>query len=131
VASPEFHAGKYLTFRVARQDFAIHVSHVKAVLPVREMAEARCARGLLGCILWRSAIVPVTDLRRKLHLTAAPGRERYVMVVDASTPRAPRLAAFVADRITDVVAAREKDYRRGKLRIGRPRRVLSPEEVSL
>jgi hypothetical protein len=41
------------------------------------------------------------------------------------------LAGFVADSISGLVHARQRDFRNGKLRIGRPRPILHPESLTL
>lgn len=131
--SPAYPAGQYLTFRVARGEFAMHATRVRGILPVQELrpvAEPTLAdpAWLCGFVRLRAVTVPVIDLRRKLRLRrGAPGRQPCVVVVEVGTAEGPRLAGFVADRVSEVVNARARDFRAGKLRIGRPRRVLDAD----
>jgi purine-binding chemotaxis protein CheW len=129
----EFSSGQYLTFRVAREDFAIDASQVRALLPVHELRAAGDAcevnpGWLAGFATLQGRSFPVIDLKSKLGLVPGPhGRHPTIVIVEAATPEGPQFGGFIADRISDVITARESDYRGGKLRIGRPRRVLAAD----
>lgn len=142
-----FPSGKYLTFRIARQDFAMEASRVRAILPSQEftplsntIAETRPLLGAFGEAAWlekwtcgfsalKGRAFPVIDLRAKLGIPyGSRGRQPCIVVVEVGTALGPQLAGFVADRISEIVQARERDFSRGKLRAsGRPRHVLDPE----
>ncbi len=130
-----FPAGQYLTFRVARDEFAMDATRVRGILPVHEMTvvekiEEDAPAFLVGFARLRAATVPVIDLRGKLGLRhGAQGRQPCIVVVEAGTAEGPRLAGFIADRVSEVVNARARDFRAGRLRIGRPRRVLDADVV--
>jgi chemotaxis signal transduction protein len=141
----ETRAGQYITFRVARQDFAMEASCVRGILPARELVPV----GLLNPELtrcfsqpyfsqWMSGFAslsgrdfPVIDLRAKLGLThATHGRQPYIVVVEIKTADGPRLVGFIADRVCELVQARDRDFHLGKLRLaGRPRQVLDPDSL--
>ena len=72
------------------------------------------------------------DLSAKLGLPrASPGRCPCIVAVEIATPEGTRLAGFVADSVSELIAVRERDYRRRKIRAGgRPRTLLDPD-VSL
>jgi chemotaxis signal transduction protein len=74
---------------------------------------------------------PVIDLRSKLGLPhATHGRQPYIVVVEVKTADGPRLVGFIADRVCELVQARERDFHLGKLRLaGRPRQVLDPDSL--
>jgi chemotaxis signal transduction protein len=74
---------------------------------------------------------PVIDLRSKLGLAhGTHGRQPYIVVVEITTGDGPRLAGFVADRVCEVIRARDRDFHLGKLRLaGRPRQVLDPDTL--
>jgi chemotaxis signal transduction protein len=142
-----FPSGKYLTFRIARQDFAMDASRVRAILPAQELsllsrsiADTRPLLGAFGEAAWlekwtcgfaalQGRAFPVIDLRAKLGIAyGSPGRQPCIVVVEVATRLGPQLAGFVADRISEIVQARERDFSRGKLRAaGRPRQVLDPD----
>jgi len=135
-------AGKYLTFRIASHDFAMDASQVRAILPARELAPLMDAGPLLGAFgdaapleKWTCGFAalqgrdfPVIDLRAKLGLPGGTlGRLPCIVVVEVASRMGPQLAGFIADRVSEIVPARERDFSRGKLRSkGRPRQVLDP-----
>ena len=140
VASPrapaELRGRRYLTFRVARQDFAMDASRVLGVLPRHELiaAEAtdpRLPGWLCGIARMRGRDFPVIDLRGKLGLVhGSHGRTPCIVAVEIAASEGPQLVGFIADRVSEVVKVREHDIRRGKLQIGgRPRQILDPDLV--
>ncbi len=70
---------------------------------------------------------PVLDLRAKLDIThGSHGRGPFIIVVETGG----RLAGFIADRISEVLELRSRDFRNGAVRgHGRPRRVLDPDQI--
>ncbi len=129
-------AGQYLTFRVARHNFAIEASRLRGILPARELEAvapspnlARFGRWTCGFASIRGCEIPVIDLRGQLNLPhGTHGRHPCIIVVEIPTPEGPHMAGFLADRVTEMIYARERDFSRGKLRLGgRLRRVLDPE----
>lgn len=131
-----FQPGEYLTFRLARQPFAIESRWVKAILPACQFTpmaqtDRTDPQWLIGHAQTGGQRFPVIDLRGRLELTpGAPGREPCIVAVDVSGGDGfPLLVGFIADRVSEVVKARARDFRQGKLRLGRPRRVLQPEEI--
>jgi purine-binding chemotaxis protein CheW len=135
VESSEYPGGRYLTFRVARQEFALDAGRVRGIVPATALTPGETPTPadpawLAGFVKMRGGVLPVIDLRGKLGLPeGAPGREPCIVVVEAATPAGPRLAGFLADRVSEVVTARARDFRGGKLRIGRPRKVLDADVV--
>jgi len=125
-ALPVYKAGKYLTFRVARQGFAMSADGVRGILPVTEMvALERPHLWICGFATVGGRDFPVLDLRAKLGISRGPrGREPFIIVVEAGD----RLAGFIADRVSEVLELRPRDFRKGAVRgYGRPRKVLDPE----
>jgi purine-binding chemotaxis protein CheW len=120
-----------MTFRIARQDFAIDATAVRGILPARELERVDPNPGLTnffgpwicGFATLRGRDVPVIDLRAKLNLPhATQGRQSCIVVLEIPGPDGPRLVGFLADRVVDVVPARARDLT-GRLRL---RRVLDP-----
>jgi chemotaxis signal transduction protein len=137
LADTAFRPGQYLTFRLAGQDFAVEANRVRGILPVHEMV--MLAETLQCSPAWAEGVASlsgrdflVIDLRRKLKLLApARGRDPMIVVLEYTAPQGLQLVGFVADRVSGLVQARERDYRRGKLHTaGRPRRVLDPDAIA-
>ena len=102
---------EYLPFRIAGRDFVVDASRVRAIVPF-EGTHHRPA-------------VPVIDLRKRLGLPEVVYGRRPILVVLES-------ASFVADYVSDLIAASEQDLSRGKLRTGgRPKSVLDPDSLRI
>lgn len=133
--SPQYSGGRYLTFRVARQEFALDAERVRGIVPAAALAPCENPTPadppwLAGFVKMNCGVLPVINLRGKLGLPeGTPGRDPCIVVVEAETPAGARLAGFLADRVSEVVTARARDFRGGKLRIGRPRKVLDADLV--
>jgi chemotaxis signal transduction protein len=131
-ASPAFRPGKYVTFRVARQDFAMDAARIRAILPLHELVTLATAHPWLrGFAALGAHEFPVVDLERKFHLPrASRGRQPCIVAVAIEAAGGQRLAGFVADRVSAVVNLRERDFRHGVVHAkGRPRRLLDPDQI--
>lgn len=125
---PVYKAGKYLTFRVARQDFAMSAEYVRAILPIHEMVALETAHHFIcGFAVAAGHDFPVIDLRAKLGIAhGSHGREPFIIAVETGG----RLAGFVADRVSELLDLRQRDFRNGAVRgYGRPRRILEPDQI--
>lgn len=132
----EIQAGQYLAFRVARHDFAIDAALVRGILPAHDLEPAVPSPNLYrffgqwicGFITLRGQEVPVIDLRGRLNLPQASyGRHPCIVVIESGSPEGPRLAGFLADHLSQIIYAHDRDFSFGKLYRGRkPRRVLDP-----
>jgi chemotaxis signal transduction protein len=131
-----YKAGKYLTFRVARQDFVLNINCVRGILPVHQLIPIESDYANRIPISGFAAVggldFPVIDLRAKLGIPhGSHGREPFIIVVETGGLwSGGRLAGFIADRVSDMLDLRPRDFRNGMLRThGRPRRVLVPDRI--
>ena len=132
----EIQAGQYLTFRVARHDFAIEAALVRGILPAGDLQPAVPSPNLYqffgpwtcGFATLRGKDVPVIDLRARLNLPQATyGRHPCIVVLEIGSVEGPRLIGFVADHVSQIIYAHDRDFSFGKLYRGRKtRRVLDP-----
>ena len=122
-----FKAGKYLAFRVARQDFAMNIAFVRSILPVHQMTKIDDHHWICGVAAISGRDFPVIDLRAKLKIAhGSNGREPFIIVVETEEG----LAGFIADRVSEVLELRLRDFRNGAVRThGRVRRVLEPSQI--
>jgi chemotaxis signal transduction protein len=120
-------AGKYLTFRVARQDFAMNSAFVRGILPVHQMTPMTAHEWICGFASANGRDFPVIDLRAKLGIAhGSHGREPFIIVVQIEE----KLVGFIADRVSEVLDLRARDFRNGAVRThGRARRLLDPEQI--
>jgi chemotaxis signal transduction protein len=134
-----FRSGRYLGFRVGRQEFAIEAGPVKAIIPAHELmsAEHPDPEWLAGESSLRGESFPVIDLRLRLHLRPGiSGRTPSIVVVRTVCPSGSvqthgSLIGFLADSVSDVIHARAHDFRNGKIHIGRPRQIVPLSELTL
>jgi len=122
-------AGQYITFRVARQDFAMSATCVRGLLPIHDVTSLDPPHPwIAGVAAIHGHEFPVIDLPRKLGLAAGRlGRNPCVIVIEIA---GARLIGFVADRVSEVVAFRDRDFRDGCVRVnGRLRPVLDPNSI--
>jgi chemotaxis signal transduction protein len=135
VAKPgvQLSAGRYLTFRIARLDFAIQAACLRGILAARELRPAVSGDWTCGFARVRGRDIPVVDLRGQLDLPHGTyGRHPCIIVVEIGATDGARLAGFIADRVGNLVHTRERDFLHGKLRFGgRSLRVLDPQLLSL
>jgi len=131
------HAGQYLTFRVARLDFAIDSTRLRGILPAHDLEPVAPSHQLsrmfgseiCGFASMRGRDIPIVDLRSRLNLPhGTHGRTPCIVVVEVGAADGTRLIGFLADRVTKVIRARERDFLHGNLRVaGRTLRVLDPD----
>jgi chemotaxis signal transduction protein len=120
---------QYLTFRVARKDFAIEAAHVRGILPLRDLFPARGAPAeIAGFTNFAGRMLAVIDLGERLSLgRSTRGSQPRIVVVEHP---GGQFAGFIADRVSDVVAYRGRDIRNCVLHgYGRPRRVIGLETL--
>ncbi len=86
---------------------------------------------ICGVASLRGRDFPVVDLRGKLGIAhGSHGRQPCVIVVEVESGSGARLLGFVADRISEVLMLRDRDFRNGSVRLnGRARRVLNPDLI--
>jgi len=123
----------YLTFRVARQDFAIDAGRVRGILPLDDLvAVPRTPPAFAGIASLGGRPLAVFDLRVKLGLPrVSQGSQPRVVVIEVIVGKNCRhLAGFIADRVSGVVVYRDRDLSHGALRgNGRPRRLLDADQI--
>jgi chemotaxis signal transduction protein len=124
--------GQYLLFRVARQDFAMDASRVRGIMPAQELVPIDPPHSwICGFASLLGRDFPVVDLRGKLGITrGSHGRLPCVVVAEIASRNGTRLLGFVADRVSDIVNLRDRDFHNGTVRTGgRSRRVLDPNYI--
>jgi chemotaxis signal transduction protein len=113
---------------------------VRGILPARQMERmGKLSPAVVryfgpwtcGFASMRGTEFPVVDLRAKLGLSqGSHGRQACIVVVEIKNDGGPRLVGFVADRVSDVVQVRERDFSHGKVRLaGRQRDLLDPDLI--
>lgn len=106
----------------------MNTAFVRAILPMHEMTALEAAHEwMIGFAAIGGQDFPVVDLRAKLGIShGSHGREPFIIVAET----AGGLFGFIADRVSEVLDLRPRDFRNGAVRTyGRARRVLDPAQI--
>ena len=107
-------------------------SRVRGIMPAQELVPIDTPHPwICGFAALLGRDFPVVDLRGKLGIArGSHGRLPCVVVVEVMARSGTRLLGFVADRVSDIVTLRDRDFHHGTVRTGgRSRRVLDPNEI--
>jgi purine-binding chemotaxis protein CheW len=104
-ASTDARSGKYLTFRLAREEFAIQVLRVREIMGLQDItAVPQTPSYMKGVINLRGKIVPVIDLRLKFgfaEVEATPST--CIIVVQLDLGRETLLMGLLVDAVSEVL----------------------------
>ncbi|MFK7741889.1 MAG: chemotaxis protein CheW [Planctomycetota bacterium] len=86
-AQTAFAGGKYLSFRLSKEEYGIAILKVREIIGMVDVtALPRTPDYLLGVINLRGRIIPVVDLRRKFGMSQSDfTNETCIVVVDCGT----------------------------------------------
>ncbi len=105
VSRMEALAGKYLTFRIGREEFAIQVLKVREIMGIEEItAVPQTPSHVKGVINLRGKVIPVVDLRLKFGLPELEYTQRTcIIVVQLALGSANTLMGIVVDGVSEVL----------------------------
>lgn len=94
-------AGQYLSFRLGEENYGIDIMKVQEIRSYEQPTRMPSAAGfLLGVVNLRGVVVPILDLRVRLHCAdSAFTPSTVVIVIDLGT----RVVGVVVDAVSDVV----------------------------
>jgi len=105
VAVMEDRAGKYLTFKLAEEEYGIEILKVREIMglmPVTSVPQTPVY--VRGVINLRGKVIPVVDLRTKFGMQAIEDTEETcIIVVDVSTDGQVANMGIVVDRVEEVL----------------------------
>ena len=106
-------AGKYLTFQLGNEEFAIQVLKVREIMGVQEItAVPQTPVFVKGVINLRGKVIPVVDLRLKFGLPEAAYTQRTcIIVVQVPGERGAMLMGIVVDGVSDVLTLTPEQIR--------------------
>jgi len=104
-AKTDERAGKYLTFQLAREEFAIQVLKVREIMGVQDItAVPQTPAHVKGVINLRGKVVPVVDLRLKFGLPEIEYTQRTcIIVVQVQFQASVLLMGIVVDGVSEVL----------------------------
>ena len=104
-------AGKYLTFRLANEEFALQVLRVREIMGILEItAVPQTPAYVKGVINLRGKVIPVIDLRLKFGMPEIEYTQRTcIIVVQVSSQAGKLLMGIVVDRVSEVLMLQAGD----------------------
>jgi|SRR5579864_1671779 len=98
-------AGKYLTFQLGREEFAIRVLKVREIMGIQDIiAVPQTPPYVKGVINLRGKVIPVIDLRLKFGLAEIEYTQRTcIIVVQVELDAAAMLMGIVVDAVSEVL----------------------------
>jgi purine-binding chemotaxis protein CheW len=104
-------AGKYLTFRLGNEEFAIQVLRVREIMGVQEItAVPQTPSYVKGVINLRGKVIPVVDLRLKFGLPELEYTQRTcIIVVQIESEAGKLLIGVIVDGVSEVLTLQSAD----------------------
>jgi len=97
--------GKYLTFALADEEYALPVLKVREIIKMMEITQVpKVPPHVKGVINLRGKVIPIVDLRLKFGFPAQEATERTcIIVVDAALNGSRGALGFVVDGVSEVM----------------------------
>jgi purine-binding chemotaxis protein CheW len=104
-AAAEKRAGKYLAFRLGKEDFAIEVLKVREIVGIQDITSVPQMPGYVkGVINLRGRVIPVVDLRLKFGLPEREYTQRTcIIVVQVHSGGVPIQSGLIVDEVSEVL----------------------------
>jgi purine-binding chemotaxis protein CheW len=104
-------SGKYLTFKLDREEFGVSVMTVREIMRVQDVTAVPGTPAYLkGVMNLRGKIIPVVDLRLKFGLPAIEHTPRTcIIVVQVNGVAVPLLMGMIVDEVSEVLILKSAD----------------------
>mgnify|MGYP005838757837 FL=1 len=98
-------AGKYLTFRLAKEEYGIEILHVQEIIGMAPVTQVpKTPDFVRGVINLRGKVIPIVDLRLKFGMDSAEDTEKTCIVVVQVSGAAGRITmGFIVDEVCEVL----------------------------
>ncbi len=103
--------GKYITFRLGSEEFAIQVLQVREIVGIQEItAVPQTPHGVKGVINLRGKVIPVVDLRLRFGLEELEYSQRTcIIVVQIDGAGGRVLVGVIVDAVSEVLNLQATD----------------------
>lgn len=100
------HAGKFLTFALANEEYGVEILKVREIIGVMDITSVpRMPTYMKGVINLRGTVIPVVDLRLKFELEEAEHTEQTcIIVVDVG-----REIGIIVDTVSEVMDVKDEN----------------------
>ncbi|MDJ0720151.1 MAG: chemotaxis protein CheW [Desulfobacterales bacterium] len=104
-------AGKYLTFKLAKEDYGISLLKVREIIGMMNITSVpRTPVFVKGVINLRGKVIPVTDLRLRFGLPESDYTDRTcIIVVEVKGPDTTLQMGIVVDAVTEVLPVKSNE----------------------
>ncbi len=104
-------AGKYLTFQLGKEEFAVQVLHVREIMGVQEItAVPQMPFHVKGVLNLRGKVIPVVDLRLKFGMPELEYTQRTCIIVVQIEGQAGRVSTgIIVDGVSEVLTLQTSD----------------------
>lgn len=101
-------AGKYLTFRLANEEFGVEILRVREIIGLMDITVVpRTPKAIRGVINLRGKIIPVVDLRATFQMQAAEDTDlTCIIVVDVPMGSNHAQIGILVDTVSEVLDIR-------------------------
>lgn len=103
--APTVTAGKYLTFFLAGEEYALEIEKIKEIIELMPFTKVPIAPDYVrGVINLRGSVVPVIELRKKLGIAATEDtKETCIIVAETIKNNARAFFGFIVDSVSEVM----------------------------
>lgn len=103
--------GKYISFRLGSEEFAIHVLQVREIVGIQEItAVPQTPHGVKGVINLRGKVIPVVDLRIRFGIEEIEYSQRTcIIVVEINGAAGSVLVGVIVDAVSEVLNLQASD----------------------
>ena len=111
VSKTDSRSGKYLTFQLGNEEFAIQVLRVREIMGIQEITAVPHTPGYVkGVINLRGRVIPVVDLRLKFGLPEVEYTQRTcIIVAQIENPGTRLLIGIIVDCVSEVLTLQAAD----------------------
>ena len=98
-------AGKYMTFKLGREEYALEILKVREIIGLMEITRAPKTQDIIrGVINLRGKVIPVVDLRLKFGMERAEATDQTVIIVVQYTLAGDDLTmGLLVDEVVEVL----------------------------
>ena len=104
-ATGQAQAGKYLTFRLANEEYGLEILKVREIIGLMDITKVpRTPHYIRGIINLRGKVIPVLELRLKFMMeTREDTEETCIIVVDVATTDVSIQMGILVDSVSEVL----------------------------
>jgi purine-binding chemotaxis protein CheW len=104
-------AGKYLTFKLALEEYGLEILKVQEIIQMQSITRVpRTPDYVRGVINLRGKVIPVVDLRKKFLLDVCTDTEKTcIIVVQISTQETVVVMGIIIDEVKEVLDIKAED----------------------